>query len=160
MQLNMPGMIMFLGKRGTEVLGAFLVLKHGQIASGHLSAYSCEGYQIRASYGIQWKALVYAREQGIKYFHLGGASGIKENPADGLASFKRNWSNDRRLAYFCGRVFDREKYKSLCLQYVTENIEYFPGYRAGEFGFESPDRIDGLIKSRQNDDFIKRPGGP
>jgi len=154
MQLNTPGMVMFLGKRGREILGASLVLKHDPVVYGHLSAYSHEGYQERASYAIKWKALIYAREEGFRYFHLGGGSGIKEDPSDGLASFKRKWSNERGLAYFCGRVFDRGKYESLSRHSGMENIEYFPAYRSGEFGFESPDKIEkeenfrGFVKSR------------
>lgn len=132
-QLNIPGMVMFLGRREGEIVGATLVLVHDQVAHFHLSAYTSEGYKIRASYGTHWKALVYGTEQGIRYFNLGGAAGIKEDPLDGLAEFKRGWSNDRRTVYFCGRVFDREKYESICQQYQIANVEYFPAYRAGEF---------------------------
>ena len=88
-QLNIPGMVMFLGKQGTEILGASLVLKHDHVAYSHLSAYTSEGYKTKASYGIKWKALVHAREEGFKYFHLGGASGINEDPSDGLAASKK-----------------------------------------------------------------------
>lgn len=132
-QLNMPGMVMFLGRRGGEIVGANLVLIHDQEAHYHLGAYTNEGYRIRASYGIFWQMLIYCQEQGIRYLSLGGAAGIEGDRNDGLARFKRGWSNDRRMVYFCGRVFDREKCEFICRQYQIANVDYFPAYRAGEF---------------------------
>jgi hypothetical protein len=131
-QLNVPGMIMVLGRREGEIVGATLVLQRDHVAYFHLSAYNAEGYRIRASYGTHWRALVYGYEQGMRYFHLGGIAGTKEDPGNGLAEFKRGWSNERRTVYFCGHVFDREKYDFLCRQKQTDTDGYFPGYRTGE----------------------------
>lgn len=131
-QLNIPGMVMFLGRREGEIIGATLVLIHDQAAYMHLSTNTSEGYKIGASYGIFWKALVYLYDQGIRYVHLGGMAGIKEDPSDGLAQFKRGWSNDQRVIYFCGRVFDQQKYESICRQYQIADADYFPVYRAGK----------------------------
>ena len=136
-QLNIPGMVMFLGRREGEIVGATLVLIHDQVAHFHLSAYTSEGYRVWASYGTYWEALVYGYEQGIRYFNLGGAAGIKEDPRDGLARFKRGWSNERRMVYFCGRVFDQQKYESICQQNQIAKVNYFPAYRAGEFDTSS-----------------------
>ena len=132
-QLNIPAMVMFLGRRGREIVGANLVLIHDQVAHCHLVASSNEGYKIRASYGILWQALIWCQEQGIRTFSLGGTPGIKGDRKDGLTQFKRGWSNDRRTAYFCGRVFDRGKYESICRQYQIANVDYLPAYRVGEF---------------------------
>jgi len=132
-QLKIPGMVMFLGRREGEIVGATLVMIHDQEAYAHLSAYSNEGYRIRASYGIHWKALVYLQEQGIRFFDGGGSAGINENPSNGLSIFKKGWSNAIRMVYFCGRIFDRQKYESVCQRYQVGNVNYFPAYRAGEF---------------------------
>lgn len=132
-QLNLPGMVMFLGRKEGEVVGAVLILIQGQAAHYHLSACNSRGYKIRASYGILWKALEYSSELGIRCFNLGGMAGIKENPLDGLAQFKKGWSNDRRMVYFCGRIFDRQRYASINPQYSIGEADYFPSYRAGEF---------------------------
>jgi hypothetical protein len=128
-QLNIPGMVMLLGRREGEIVGATLLLVQGQAAYFHLSAYTGEGYKIRAAYGTHWKALEFGYEQGIRYFHLGGPAGTKEDPKDGLADFKRGWSNDQRQAYLCGRVFDRQKYEALCQQRQLAGTGYFPAYR-------------------------------
>lgn len=128
-QLNIPGMIMVLGRCKGEIVGATLVLIHDRVAYSHLSAYSDKGYSVRASYGIYWKTLSYLYEQGIRYFDNGGTAGTKEDPEDGLAQFKRGWSNNRRTVFFCGRVFDRQKYALLCDKTETAGHDYFPGYR-------------------------------
>jgi hypothetical protein len=131
-QLNVPGMVMVLGRLEGEIIGASLFLLSDQVAYTHLSAYSSEAYKIRASYGIRWKALVYLYDQGIRYVDLGGMAGTKEDPSDDLAQFKRGWSNGQRVVYFCGRVFDRHRYESICRQYMITNADYFPAYRSGE----------------------------
>jgi hypothetical protein len=133
-QLSLPGMVMVLGRQKEKIIGATLILIQNQETHFHLSAFTDEGYKIRASYGTHWKALVYGCEQGTRYFNLGGAAGITEGQLDGLSEFKRGWSNDRRMAYLCGRIFDRQKYDSICEQYHISNVKYFPVYRAGEFG--------------------------
>jgi hypothetical protein len=135
-QLNMPGMVMFLGRWEGEIVGAMLIYIQDEAAHIHLSAFTNEGYKIRASYGIHWKALLYLNEQGVRYVDVGGVAGIEEDPLDGLAIFKRGWSNDRRMVYFCGRVFDQQKYDSICRQVQVDNVDYFPAYRSGVFNLK------------------------
>jgi hypothetical protein len=131
-QMNIPGMVMVLGRCEGEIVGATLILVRDQVAYSHLSAYSNRGYMIKASYGIRWKILSYLGEQGIRYFDNGGAPGIKDDPVNGLTQFKRGWSNDKRTVYLCGRVFDRGKYESLCQRDQIANGDYFPAYRMGK----------------------------
>jgi hypothetical protein len=131
-QLSMPGMLMFLGRLGAEVVGATLVLIHDQVAYAHLSAFSSKGYQIGASHGTHWMMLGYCSEHGIRYLDMGGAAGINENPSDGLSKFKKGYSNDRKMVYFCGRVFDRQKYESICQLKQITTANYFPAYRTEE----------------------------
>jgi hypothetical protein len=127
---NIPGTIMFLGKQKDSIVGGSIVIIRDQVSYAHLSAYAEEGYRIRASYGIKWKSLAYLKEQNIRYLDLGGMAGTKEDPSDGLAQFKRGWSNEQRMVYICGRVFDRKKYDYICQQYQINNNDYFPAYRA------------------------------
>lgn len=142
-QLNIPGMVMFLGRKGGEIIGATLVLMRDHVAYFHLSAYTSEGYKFRASYGTHWKALEYLCGQGIRYFDIGGMAGLEENPSDGLAEFKRGWSNERRTVYFCGHIFDQQKYESICRQYQVTDVNYFPAYRIGEFAKSDKEMIRG-----------------
>jgi len=124
---------MFLGRREEEIVGAILCLIQGKVAYAHLSAFNRSGYELGASYGIRWMAMRFLREQGIQYLDLGGAAGIAENPRDGLAQFKKAWSNDVRMVHFCSRVFDRQRYEFICQQKHIANVDHFPAYRAGEF---------------------------
>ena len=73
-----------------------------------------------------------AKGQAIRYVSIGGMAGLKEDPSDGLAEFKRGWANDKRTAHLCGRVFNRQKYEKLCQQKRTPGADFFPAYRAGE----------------------------
>jgi hypothetical protein len=131
-QLNIPGMVMVLGRCEGEIVGATLVLVGDRVAYAHLSAYTNRGYMINASYGIYWTILSYMAEQGIRDYDSGGIPGITDDPIHGLNQFKRGWSNDKRMVYLCGRVLHREKYESICQQYQIANVDYFPAYRAGD----------------------------
>lgn len=132
-QLNVPGMVMVLGRSGGEIVGATLVLISGQVAYSHLSACSSTGYKIQASYGITWTALSYLRDRGIRYFDNGGSAGIKEEyPLDGLAQFKKGWSNNKNIVTICGRVFDRKKYDFLSQRQTGTDSVFFPAYRSKE----------------------------
>lgn len=132
-QLNIPGMVMFLGRRKREIIGATLVFIHDQVAYNHLAAYSSEGYKIKASYGILWMILKYLKERQVRFFDLGASAGIVENAQDGLTCFKAGWSNESRTVYFCGRVLENRKYTAICQHKNIGITGYFPAYREGEF---------------------------
>ena len=132
-QLKLPGTVMAIGLHKGEIVGAGVVLIQGRLAYFHLAAYSDTGYKIRASYGIFWKVLNYLQAQGVHFLDIGGLSGIECDPKDGLARFKKGWSNETRLVYFCGHIFDRQKYETICQQFRIAGSGYFPAYRQGEY---------------------------
>ena len=132
-QLEIPGMVMFLGRQGPEIVGAVLYLMHDSVCYGHLAAFTSAGYRIKAFNGILWRALEYMEKRGIQYLNHGGAAGTNEDPNDGLAVFKKGWSNEVRQVYFCGKIYDIEKYQVLCAQRNVEQTDFFPAYRSGEF---------------------------
>ena len=59
---------------------------------------------------------------------------MTDDPQDGLAQFKKGWSNSQRTVYFCGHVFDRERYEALCQREQIADAGFFPTYRWGELG--------------------------
>jgi len=128
-QMNVPGMVMALGRCEGEIVGANLILIRDGVAYGHLLALSKTGYKINAAYGILWKTFLYLSEQGVRYYDSGGTAGMNDDPQGGLAHFKRIWSNDKRPVYLCGRVLDREKYDTLCQSNQIADTGYFPAYR-------------------------------
>jgi hypothetical protein len=132
-QLHVPGMVLIVGRRGQQVVGAHLVAIDGDVAYSHLAASSSLGYEIGAAYGIYGTTLDYLAARGVKHLDLGGAAGLEDLPTDGLSQFKRGWSNATRLVYLCGRVLDPQEYGRICEHRGIRDTEYFPAYRAGEF---------------------------
>jgi hypothetical protein len=56
----------------------------------------------------------------------------------GLTRFKRGWATGTRPVYFCGRIFQRERYEQLARQGGAPVSGYFPAYRHGEFAADPP----------------------
>jgi hypothetical protein len=133
MQMETPGFILITGKLGGEVVGGHIIVIQDDVAYSHLAAFSDLGYREFASYGIYWITLKYLSEHKIRYFDLGAAAGIGENGEDGLSRFKAGWSNETRIAHFCGRIVDNNKYESLRRENNIDFNDYFPAYRKGEF---------------------------
>lgn len=132
-QLQLPGMIIVTGKIGDQVIGAYLIIIQDGVAYYHLAAFSPIGYKIKASYGIFWNVLQYLVDNGVRFCDMGGGAGTMEDSEDGLSKFKLGWTNDRRMVYLCGRIFDQQKYESICQQKQITDVNYFPAYRAGKF---------------------------
>jgi hypothetical protein len=132
-QLAVPGMIMFRAARDGETVGLTLWYVDQGIGHYHLGAYSEAGYQWRASFGIFWRAIEYFAAQGLAWLSLGAAAGVSgTGQADGLLRFKRGWATGTRTAYFCGRIFDPQRYAA-ALGAGQGASGYFPAYRQGEF---------------------------
>lgn len=131
-QLQIPGMIIATGRFEDQVIGANLIIIKDGVAYWHLAAFSPDGYKIGASYGIFWNSLEYLRDNGVRFYDIGGGAGTTDDAEDGLAKFKADWSNDERRVYLCCRIFDRKKYESICQQKQIKDVNYFPAYRAGE----------------------------
>jgi len=99
-----------------------------------LAAFSPVGYEQNAAYGIYWNTLKYLKGRGICHFDLGAAAGLDAATDDGLDRFKRGWSHATRMVYFCGKIFDCERYAVICQGCRSRETTYFPAYRSGEFG--------------------------
>jgi hypothetical protein len=132
-QLTIPGMVLFTGKVQGEVIGANLILMRDRVAYGHLAASSPTGYQFNAAYGIFWTTFKYLAERGIEYCDLGAAAGLESQARDGLDQFKRGWTQNRRMVYFCGRIYNSAVYEEICQKKGISETRYFPAYRMGEF---------------------------
>lgn len=127
-QFDVPGLVLMRAMgRGQSCLGAQLWFVQGEVAYSHLTAISEQGYRCACSYALHEAALRYFRGR-VRWLDLGGSAGL-ESRSDGLASFKRGWSNTSRTAFLCGRVLNPRRYTALCEAAATGNSEYFPGYR-------------------------------
>jgi hypothetical protein len=132
-QLSIPGMVMFRAVSQGVTVGLDLWYVQGEVAYGHLVAYSPLGYKLRASYALKWYLIRYFADK-VRWIDLGGGAGVGSKNADGLSHFKRDWSTGTRTAYFCGRIFDHERYMEIVKAKGITDTDYFPAYRSGEFG--------------------------
>ena len=132
-QLKTPGLVMFRATAGSEIVGLDLWFVQGDVAYGHLAAFSDLGYGLRASYATKWTMLNYFMGR-VKWVDLAGSSGISVNEMDGLAKFKSGWSTTTNAAYLCERILRPDVYEALAGRRPTSTEGYFPAYRAGEFG--------------------------
>lgn len=129
-QLSTPGLVMFRALSKGNVVGVHLWYMQGEVAYSHLSACSPFGYELRASYALQWHANKYFEDK-VRWLNQG--SGVKSDGADGLSQFKRGWATGTRAAYFCGRIFDQERYENILSAKGIHAADYFPAYRKDEF---------------------------
>jgi len=132
-QLQVPGTVIAIAKLGEEVVGGLIVMIQGDVAYAHLAASSDVGYKCNSAFGVFWTVIGYLKEHGVRLFDVGGTHGTQENSNDGLTRFKSGWSNGTRMAYFCGKIFNKKKYNDICLQKRIIAPDYFPAYRVGEF---------------------------
>lgn len=130
-QLITPGIVAFRAVAEDEIVGGHLWYVQGNVAYSHLTAFSARGYELMASYALYWFALQYFTNS-VRWLNIGAGAGVAANRNDGLMRFKRGWSTSTRLAYFCGRIFDRPQYDRIVSYQGAPATSYFPAYRAGE----------------------------
>ena len=131
-QLRVPGLVMFRAAEEGVIVGGHLWFVQGDVALSHLAAASARGYELMVAYALYWFALDYFASR-VRWIDFGAGAGLRSKASDGLTRFKRGWTNDARMAYFCGRICDRQKYVELCQASHCTDTAYFPAYRAGEF---------------------------
>lgn len=132
-QLSVPGMVMFRARVERDVVGALLWYVQEKVAYAHLTACNPLGYKLKASYALYWSSIEHFAGE-CRWLDLGGRAGVQSRDTDGLSHFKRGWSTGTRTAYFCGRIFDRERYLEIAKAKGITNTGYFPAYREGELG--------------------------
>lgn len=130
-QLRIPGIVALRAISAGEVIGAHLWYLQGEVAYSHLAAANQRGYSLNVSYALYSEALRYFGGRA-RWLDLGAGAGIDPHSADGLTQFKRGWSTDTLPVYFCGRVFDKQRYDKLTSASGAMNTRYFPAYRQGE----------------------------
>jgi hypothetical protein len=132
-QLSIPGTVMLRAMQQGVPVAAQVWFVQGDVAYSHLTAISEEGYAMRASYALYWFAMEFFSGK-VRWLDFGAGAGVKSDGKDGLTRFKKGWSTGTRTAYFCGRIFDPEKYAEIVKVKGIGPTEYFPAYRKGEFG--------------------------
>ena len=131
-QMSIPGTVLLRAIHLGVTVGSTLWYVQGDIAYGHLAAFSNVGYELQASYALDGFAIEYFKDK-IRWLYFGPGPGISGDATDGLSLYKRRWSTDTRPVYFCGRIFNPENYEKIIKQKKIVNSSHFPAYRQGEF---------------------------
>jgi hypothetical protein len=132
-QLTVPGMVAFQACYRGECVGMTLWYVQGQVGYYHLGAYSAIGYELHASFALFAYSVDYFAKH-LRWLDLGAGAGLGQGNNDGLARFKHGWSTGSRTAYFCGRIFNVDKYTEIVRAKEICKTSYFPAYRQGEYG--------------------------
>ncbi len=131
-QLCVPGIAAFRAVVATETVGMVLWYVADTVAYYHLGAFSPLGYASRAAFALFDMALGDLAGRGVHWAALGSGPGWQATSDDGLTRFKNGWANDRRTAWFCGRILASAKYQRLTAARKLDAAEYFPKYRHSE----------------------------
>ncbi len=131
--LRIPGIFMLRAVYENTTIGAQIYLLQEDAVHRHLSASSEVGYKIRSSYALDWYSIKYFSDKA-RWLILGGSAGLEQDYTDGLNAYKRGWSTITRPVYFCGRIFNHERYEEIVKVKNIVATDYFPVYRKGEFG--------------------------
>jgi len=131
-QLSIPGTIMLQAVYQGVTVGAQLYFMQGEVVHCHLGASSQAGYEVGASYALDWFSIEYFATKA-RWLDLGGGVGIASEGMDGLSQYKQGWSTDTRTIFFCGRIFSLAKFSAIMEAKHLAANDYFPAYRKGEF---------------------------
>lgn len=132
-QLSLPGTVLLRARYEERTVGMLLWYVQDRVAYYHLGAHSDQGYELRASYALFWFALEYFADLGLQWLDLGAGAGVQNRGQDGLTRFKRGWSTGTRPVYFCGHVFQADKYQEMVERTGSRGRSYFPAYRSHDF---------------------------
>lgn len=135
-QLEVPGIHVFTATTGDETVGMVLWYCHDEVAYYHLAANSERGYELEASSALLLRSFEMMAARGVRKVTLGAGAGIAEQPGvcvDGLTLFKRGWSSHTQPVYFCARILNDHVYAKLSRHTRTQESEFFPNYRTGEY---------------------------
>jgi hypothetical protein len=127
-QAELPGAHAVIAYCNEKIVGYDLYYFYFNRAYAHLSAYAPEGYALAVSYTMMAAAVEYFAPLAC-VIDLGGAP---PGPAgEGMAHFKRGWTEVTAPSWLCGRVLDAAAYARLAPGAGPGG--WFPAYRRGEF---------------------------
>lgn len=124
-----PQAVTFVARIDGAVAAISIWLSDGTVAHNHLGASSPAGYRVGASYALYAAAIERFSEHGVLDF--GGMPGLVDDPAHGLARFKRGFANAERPTVLAGFILDQARYDAAVAQRgAGAGIDFFPAYRA------------------------------
>jgi hypothetical protein len=111
------------------LVSAHIWVDDGRRVLSHLAASSEDGYRCGAAYAVYDQSIRHFAEADVVI--LGGGSGTRDDPDDGLARFKRGFANNQASAYICGAILDPARYLEITQQQSpSPTSPFFPSYRS------------------------------
>lgn len=112
-----------------EVIGMELQFVYNDLIHTHLSGTYERFHHLSPVYVMQYAAVMWAKEHGIKLIHGGG--GRTNSATDNLLRFKQQFARQTSFAFYSGqKVWNEEIYVKLC-EAVNAAVtdDFFPAYR-------------------------------
>jgi hypothetical protein len=131
-QLVIPGTFLSIARYKSEAVSAHIWFVHGDTAYSHLAAASEKARALSADYALYHEEIRFFAGR-VHWVSWGGEAGAAANSLGKLGCFKRGWSTTTRPVYFCGRIFNQEKYNHITDAEGGHARDYFPAYREGEY---------------------------
>ncbi len=126
---SMEGVIAVGAWLDKELVSCHVWVDDGQYMHSHLVASNEKGYEFRAAYAVNDTSIQYFANR--KLLNFGGGAGNIVGSDDGLARFKKGFSNDVAGSYICGVILDKDKYQQLVdARALSQPTNFFPAYRA------------------------------
>ena len=129
-QLAVPGAVLITAHDAVGLAGATLFFDHGATVTAHLMFLSERAVHNKATYALIFAGLEECEKRGCCFVNLGGATGTKDDLSDGVARFKKRWTENTRSAWICGSVLNATLYQQLERESRCQSASYFPSYRA------------------------------
>lgn len=119
---------LFCAEKDGQTIASSIMLKEGPYMNYHLSGSVREYSSLAPTNLLLYEAACWGLANGCKTLYLGGGVGSGE---DSLFKFKRAFYRGELNHFYIGsRVWDQEKYDSLCALRESPARSYFPAYRA------------------------------
>lgn len=119
--------VFYAEKDGTIIAAAIMLCANGRM-NYHLSGSLLEHAHLAPTNLILAEAALWGCANGYRSLYLGGGVGSAE---DSLFAFKRGFYRGNLNRFHIGKkIFDQAKYDKLVDMHPTQNIGFFPKYRA------------------------------
>lgn len=115
-----------------KIIATELVLYGKDYSYSFLGGTNSEYFHLRPNDFLKYEIIKWSKENGLKYFVLGGGYGED----DGIFNYKRNFSPNGVKKFYIGkRVFNQQKYNQLVEMRLEDSklnsdTDYFPIYRS------------------------------
>lgn len=125
-------LVLFHAEYNDAIVVSSLFMFTEEFIHYHLSASDTEHKYLSANHLLLYEVALWAKNRGIKYFHLGGGY----QPNDTVFKFKASFSSIRAPFYIGKVIHDHEYYRYLSERKLAvegeeiSDLDFFPVYRA------------------------------